>query len=548
MMRCPGCGSELALDQSFCARCGAPAPPPSDSFARARRRFDALRTRYQSGELDAAQFQVEREALTVQDTDGGHWTPAEAGQWYWYDGSAWVLRTPPMVSGRGGQAPVAGDGPTRRPTWLAIGGAVVTVICLALAAYALWRPGARSPAGPNSATLGAVRRQTGWPTPTQARPPTQPPPTVTARPSPTVSMAQQPTEPLVPAYVQAALPGAVVLYEDDFQDPSSGWETTPNEWASYSYHDGEYLLEVLQDDASAWVGAPAGTFDDFWVEVDVRQVSGTQSQDFGLVFRREGNAGFYYLAITELTELGQYVLFLRDEGRFGLVQGRKWTRSDAFHGPGQGNRLAVACIGERITLYVNGVELVTLEDATFSRGGVGFAASRDPGSEPLKVAFDNIRLYGLPGPAAEPSAQAPAPASLPADQQAVYSDFGPPHSFTVIAFDSADGSVVRHETWSYHDTGSTFVFIDGAYQYWEEAEVVPGNLIKTPYDPRQFTLGTTLEQVKAIAPGQTWERMDWIDVALEGSQIYVTNQLFVAFDENGLVLVEGLAILPEGGE
>jgi hypothetical protein len=42
--------------------------------------------------------------------------------------------------------------------------------------------------------------------------------------------------------------------------------------------------------------------------------------------------------------------------------------------------------------------------------------------------------------------------------------------------------------------------------------------------------------------------MDWIDVALEGGQIYVTNQLFVAFGENGLVLVEGLAILPEGGE
>lgn len=114
MMRCPGCGSELALDQSFCARCGAPAPPPSDSFARARRRFDALRTRYQSGELDAAQFQVEREALTVQDTEGGHWTPAEAGQWYWYDGSAWVLRTPPMVSGKG--RPSAGGGRWTDPT------------------------------------------------------------------------------------------------------------------------------------------------------------------------------------------------------------------------------------------------------------------------------------------------------------------------------------------------------------------------------------------------------------------------------------------------
>lgn len=537
-MKCSVCGAEMNPGEDFCWHCGAPGPPEVDRFAEARGRFDTLLLRYRTADIDAAQFQTERETLTLQDVEGRYWAPAEDGQWLLYDGSEWVFRKPPVTSDAQGPPPPPPMRESRGGWWLAIGG--VLTICLLLTIYLIWRPGA-----PRSFGRGflALDRQTPTPSVTPIPSPTEQTPTVMATPS--QSPIAQFTASQAPEYVETAIPGAALLFADDFEDPASGWMSTTNEWADYGYLDGEYVIEVLQDDASAWASAPTDVSGDFWLEADVRQVSGMENQAFGLVFRREDDANFYYLAITET---GQYVLFMRSEGEFRLVQGRKWASSETINGPGQVNRLAVACVDEQITLYVNGVALTSLEDATFRGSSIGLAASRDPAVDGLVVAFDNVCVYGLPEPEATRSVVQPSVLSFSADQQAVYNDFGPPHSFTIAAFDAADGSIIRHETWNYHDAGTCFVFVDGAYQYTEDAETVSGDLIAAPYEPRQFVMGETLEQVQARAPGQSWERLDWIDVALEGSQIYASRQLLVAFDETGLVLVEALAVLPEGGE
>jgi len=79
--------------------------------------------------------------------------------------------------------------------------------------------------------------------------------------------------------------------------------------------------------------------------------------------------------------------------------GEVWTPAEVID-PAGVNRLGVRAIGDAITASVNDVELVTLTDATFSRGAVGFyaASSRTAAAPRTRVRFDNVETEVLPAP------------------------------------------------------------------------------------------------------------------------------------------------------
>lgn len=158
-MNCDKCGAELAPEQSFCRRCGAPRPEAirepgariSGRFAEAERRFASLRRRYQAGQLGDAAYEAELRRLVVEDDAGGYWMlGADSGAWYWHDGQRWVPRDPTTSRDRGSVAPVAGEagrpaqvtplapiaGPRRLrwPLWLVVG---LPLLCVVVGAVFL---------------------------------------------------------------------------------------------------------------------------------------------------------------------------------------------------------------------------------------------------------------------------------------------------------------------------------------------------------------------------------------------------------------------------
>lgn len=143
--------------------------------------------------------------------------------------------------------------------------------------------------------------------------------------------------------------------------------------------------------------------------------------------------------------------------------------------------------------------------------------------------------------------------ALSSEQQQIIDMFGWPHSFTMLEVESDEGKFHCSETWTYYDGEITYIFLDGEYQTWEPIDPIPMDSLVTPYRPNEFLLGTSPDQVAlAIGSGDSWIKAEYAGLLLEGLldevEIYVAPQLVAGFNENRLIFLEALALMPTEGE
>ena len=206
-------------------------------------------------------------------------------------------------------------------------------------------------------------------------------------------LAAIPTE--APVRAKTPLPTAapkVLIYEDDFSDPGSGWDTFDEDDTWAGYWDGGYRLAVYRENYAAWAApSPDLSLTDFEVEVTARQIAGPVDNNLGLVVRyQEDSDSFYWF---QISSDGYYSVDLRRDGEWLTVIG--WEASDAIQqGPEAANRLKVRCSGDHFSFYVNDVFLTDVQDATLHQGSIGLAIGTfdEPGVE---ILFDDIRVYAL---------------------------------------------------------------------------------------------------------------------------------------------------------
>jgi len=191
------------------------------------------------------------------------------------------------------------------------------------------------------------------------------------------------------AVVVTATPGAVV-YQDDFEDPGSGWDVYNYGDTVALYHNGEYRLGVFRADYVAW-GNPQAARDlgDFVVEVDTRAVEGPLDNNLGILVRyQDDDESFYWF---QISSDGLFAVDRLDGDEW--VSLANWQESAAIRqGLDVTNRLKVVCSGEQFTFYVNDTWLATVTDDAFATGSIGLAAGSfdEPG---VVVHFDNVRVY-----------------------------------------------------------------------------------------------------------------------------------------------------------
>jgi hypothetical protein len=183
-----------------------------------------------------------------------------------------------------------------------------------------------------------------------------------------------------------------LLYEDDFRDPGSGWDTWSEDATSGKYVDGEYRLAVYQEDYMAWsYPADDEEFADLAIEVEARQVEGSLDSTFGLLVRHQVDEERYYWF--QISGDGYYSVEEMRDGEWILLQ--EWEPSDAIkQGLESTNRLRVVCYGDRFSFYVNETHLTDLVDDALRSGAIGLAAGAYA-EPPVVVHFDNLSVYAL---------------------------------------------------------------------------------------------------------------------------------------------------------
>lgn len=178
------------------------------------------------------------------------------------------------------------------------------------------------------------------------------------------------------------------LFQDDFDDSTSGWDADERNEFERGYEEGEYFIELREPNWFAWA-FPGQRFDDVSVEVEVFPPPASQGGHFGLLCRHTDQENFYYFAISAD---GYYAIFRRVDGgdlRVLTGDGDGMIHSPIIRTGGQSNDIRAVCQGEELSFYVNGELLETVSDDAHARGDVGIGAGSDADGD-TRIRFDNF--------------------------------------------------------------------------------------------------------------------------------------------------------------
>ena len=192
----------------------------------------------------------------------------------------------------------------------------------------------------------------------------------------------QPVAEAVPVQV-----GGTLLLQDDFSNPSSGWSAQNTETGFSDYQDGQYIIQVSQPNYAIWGNYENETYTDTIINVDVQVLqSANGTGGFGVMCRYTDNENYY---LFEVDEDGYYIIYkyLNDE----YVALYNWDNLDALKNR-NAMTITVSCIGNELTLAVDGQIIASVIDTSFSQGYIGLTSDTfdDVG---IRVGFDNLTVY-----------------------------------------------------------------------------------------------------------------------------------------------------------
>lgn len=196
----------------------------------------------------------------------------------------------------------------------------------------------------------------------------------------------------------AEIQNSMESQRSSFNAADDGWDSDADEDVQRSFGPGVYQIRVDATNTVAWGNGPV-TAHDFYAEVDAYHVAGPLDNEFGILFRNDGNN--YYLF--NVSSDGYFRLHKWLDGEWASIV--DWQESSAIAtGEGSHNRLAVLADGPAISVLANDIVLATVTDDTIRGDGLALAAGTfDDGG--VEIAFDDFTLWQL--------AQEPVPAATP---------------------------------------------------------------------------------------------------------------------------------------
>ncbi len=187
--------------------------------------------------------------------------------------------------------------------------------------------------------------------------------------------------------------GEGYLFVDDFaSETACGWALYNQGGAEAAIEDGMMRLSTSQPGPIWWTN-PGGNFDDVIVTVTARQAAGPDDNAYGVICRYQSAENFYLFLVSGdgFYAIGKYqsgndqVQYLTTDGEHAFV------RSDAINQGVATNQIRVSCVGNELSLAVNGLPLVSVTDPTFVTGDVGLGVSAFELGMAV-IEFDDIQI------------------------------------------------------------------------------------------------------------------------------------------------------------
>jgi hypothetical protein len=190
-------------------------------------------------------------------------------------------------------------------------------------------------------------------------------------------------------------PGAGdVLLEDDFS--STGWGTGTDSDSSVEYANGTLQMIVNTKNWFVWSTPNDKDYQNIHIEVKAINNDTDPTTAFGIMCNQQTvNDSFYYFAITPA---GQYAIAeasLAASDKF-LTNEDKWAYSDFIKKNADSYAIGADCGNGTLTLYVDGQQVASVDDDSYTSGGVGLFVWRGEEATSANVSFDDFLMRELP--------------------------------------------------------------------------------------------------------------------------------------------------------
>jgi hypothetical protein len=176
------------------------------------------------------------------------------------------------------------------------------------------------------------------------------------------------------------------IYEDDFSNPASGWETWSDANGSFVAYQNGGLRILVKDSQFDYWSRPGKRFVDARIEVDAVKLAGPNDNDFGLICRYQDRNNFYaFLASSD----GYAGILKVENGKYKVISGTELSYTTALNQNEALNHLQADCTGSSLALMVNGNMAARAQDSSFSAGEVGVIAGTNA-TPVVDIFFDNF--------------------------------------------------------------------------------------------------------------------------------------------------------------
>lgn len=183
------------------------------------------------------------------------------------------------------------------------------------------------------------------------------------------------------------------LLQDDFS--STGWGTGTDSDSSVEYADGKLQMVVNTKNWFVWSTPNDQDYQNVHMEVTAFNNDTDPTTAFGIMCNQQAvDDSFYYFAITPA---GQYAIAeasLAASDVF-LTNEDKWEYSDLINKNAESYRIAADCANGTLTLYVDDQQVASVQDDSYTSGGVALFVWSGEEATSANVSFDDFLMTGM---------------------------------------------------------------------------------------------------------------------------------------------------------
>jgi len=212
-------------------------------------------------------------------------------------------------------------------------------------------------------------------------------PTASPFPTPTVvpTDTPAPTDTLFPT----PAPFANLLFQDNFTSTSTGWDQEHDADYTLEYKNGSYhfVVNAKNGGQSVWHG---DNYTNVSVAVDATLNAAPVDGMVGVTCRYTNNVGGYSF---EYAKNGTYGIYIYQQGGPDILDEN--TLDPNTINPTGPTHIQGICDGSTLTLVLNGVALMQVDDSTYTSGGAGLIVrTGNSGTGGIDVSFNQFVIRG----------------------------------------------------------------------------------------------------------------------------------------------------------